>query len=113
MNTDHQMAAAASAAPMTAVSAGGENVNKSHSSQELDRDHPARASGNKDREGLRASQSFDESVFLRLYFSGTLFYLTLSLTLPYTLAALNFLSIIDSNRYSAIIFHFYLKHARP
>ena len=31
--------------------------------QELqDRDHPVRVSGNKEREGIRASQSFDESV---------------------------------------------------
>ena len=31
-------------------------------SPELHRDHSARSSGNKEREGLRASQSFDESV---------------------------------------------------
>ena len=62
MNTDHQMAA--SAVPAAAVVASGDAAaaSNAHSSQELDRDHPVRSSGNKDREGLRASQSFDESV---------------------------------------------------
>jgi hypothetical protein len=59
MNTDHQMTSAA--APSSSVVPADAAVN-AHSSQELDREHPARSSGNKDREGLRASQSFDESV---------------------------------------------------
>ena len=33
-----------------------------------DRDHPIRVSGNKEREGLRASQSFDESVCFKLVY---------------------------------------------
>jgi len=67
MGNDHQMA------PTMQVGGGGGNVvvpaggemASNQSSQELDRlqdrDHPARSS-NKEREGLRASQSFDESV---------------------------------------------------
>ena len=73
MGTDHQMA--------PTMQVGGVGVNSvvggpagvemasNQSNQELDRlqerDHPARSS-NKDREGLRASQSFDESVSIQV-----------------------------------------------
>ena len=62
MNTDHQMAASAIPAATVVASGDAAAASNAHSSQELDRDHPVRSSGNKDREGLRASQSFDESV---------------------------------------------------
>ncbi len=67
MGNDHQMATTmqvGGGGGNVVVPAGGEMASN-QSSQELDRlqdrDHPARSS-NKEREGLRASQSFDESV---------------------------------------------------